>query len=1085
MSSFPDLKTGCTVVQNINLPAICPGLYSRSLGIAHKSRTTCPNFARLTSAQLVYSDDNSPVPDDQASLSLHTGHPLLLPGASDTQGMFDLSLQVRFLKGAAKSGESGQGYTHYRPPRAISAILEVDGIKSPPVPLATFARRNAPPAGCFGLLHDAPSGSQNVIASPVIPSITRGEPGSPVWDEDSTNGISLPATMTPVDWKGDVFVPFPIESPYTERGGWTNSTDVMFLAGFYKAAPAYQVVELEPARPAGRENLDPFVDWQGKGWFSTAESIKANDDPQRDCPSSCLEPGTCPATCAHAGGLCTKNRFVTCPAVLFCVVLNLLTHAQSTVSQPQTKFCDTNSGVKKKPINEVNSACDEDAYCAALRNYSIASIPDTPETQAEEGTVANMSVSAVMAKTVETDLLAYIWNTSASQFARDTIVNNSSVMDNLSLPSFNVALEFASRLCSDANDRTKVWCNRLRTVTPGSHTVRFEAMRDIFGTIPSGGTAADTTNYCSGTPFKVVSSVALKTNSVSVVGGDSSTVVSGKGAYTKIDTFQKGYGPYSASPLHIRVNRDRSAERMASPFPWPIAPGEELQIVPLRFPLGVPMTDTLPSALQQSMRHELERATPVHKMFVGETRRHFSPEPQVASRPFHIRWLFQMAFNDTAMNSLMEELELDPSSYVGGFDPEEPIDCSSQAQWDDHGNYNILLYHPTFTEDATYLYEVACLIRVDTNSMMKDIHFIAEDGPEESHYFWFRGGHLGVYGLALNDVGTGESAAVVATSGPVEAASIVITQQPCAEKQARTASETSDGANFRVDLGPCVVHDGCVSLRDYGTNQRCEVSVLSDSQLFLNYIDLEDGWYNASRAPMCYDFLQLDILDHITGNRSWSSQYCPKGPGDIPEFEGHGVAAGADSVLHFKSDGSITASGWTVCNRSTIETGLASSLGSGSDLGFGSGSKSGSNPSVVDPPAARCDSGKPLPDVGLRFDLQPTVHVSDAHGNPVQGLRIGAMFVSANETYGRGGNVFNPDGVNDGSGNDSLWDPLLFRDMRVPAMADIAPDDFQTTTGNRLSDPSDGNGLARFSSLTFVDALPGCYRVLFYVAYVS
>lgn len=121
-------------------------------------------------------------------------------------------------------------------------------------------------------------------------------------------------------------------------------------------------------------------------------------------------------------------------------------------------------------------------------------------------------------------------------------------------------------------------------------------------------------------------------------------------------------------------------------------------------------------------------------------------------------------------------------------------------------------------------------------------------------------------------------------------------------------------------------------------------------------------------------------------------------------------------------------------------------------------------------PEVNATSGEcvPAPDVGLRFEVQPSVRVLAADGSALGGFRVMAMFIPVTHTE------FN---------RSLFWDFHANARQRATAMADITPHDLENFAGTRVSLRSDAtSGLATFQRLAFWDAVPGCYRVLFYIA---
>ena len=111
-------------------------------------------------------------------------------------------------------------------------------------------------------------------------------------------------------------------------------------------------------------------------------------------------------------------------------------------------------------------------------------------------------------------------------------------------------------------------------------------------------------------------------------------------------------------------------------------------------------------------------------------------------------------------------------------------------------------------------------------------------------------------------------------------------------------------------------------------------------------------------------------------------------------------------------------------------------------------------------------------DVYTYFETQPKVQVSNAIGNPVESRRVQAMFVKAETTKLSFNDFFQ---LMYSSRKEQLA-------LRATAMMDVTPFDTETVLGNRLSAPSHEDGVAAFTEMMFVDAVTGCYRVVFYIA---
>lgn len=123
---------------------------------------------------------------------------------------------------------------------------------------------------------------------------------------------------------------------------------------------------------------------------------------------------------------------------------------------------------------------------------------------------------------------------------------------------------------------------------------------------------------------------------------------------------------------------------------------------------------------------------------------------------------------------------------------------------------------------------------------------------------------------------------------------------------------------------------------------------------------------------------------------------------------------------------------------------------------------------VRQPVGVMNDAEQPVPDIMLPFEQQPAVRMNTSAGTPANNFRVNAMFVAENTT------TFS---------KTQFWQSVLLKKHRATAMPDITPFDLETVTPHtRISRRADVNGVAEFENLMFMDALPGCYRVVFFVA---
>ena len=108
------------------------------------------------------------------------------------------------------------------------------------------------------------------------------------------------------------------------------------------------------------------------------------------------------------------------------------------------------------------------------------------------------------------------------------------------------------------------------------------------------------------------------------------------------------------------------------------------------------------------------------------------------------------------------------------------------------------------------------------------------------------------------------------------------------------------------------------------------------------------------------------------------------------------------------------------------------------------------------------EDGDQVTMLGNAFLTQPAVRLLDADGDPVEGMFVNAAF-----------------------GTDGLLAGVTEDTAEAPVLPDLVRDPIHNLLGTRLSEPSDANGVARFTQLGPFDGLTGCYRVAFFHLYAD
>jgi len=135
-----------------------------------------------------------------------------------------------------------------------------------------------------------------------------------------------------------------------------------------------------------------------------------------------------------------------------------------------------------------------------------------------------------------------------------------------------------------------------------------------------------------------------------------------------------------------------------------------------------------------------------------------------------------------------------------------------------------------------------------------------------------------------------------------------------------------------------------------------------------------------------------------------------------------------------------------------------------------------------------CDT--PSPDVMVPFRSQPSVRVLNLIEEPISGYQVKAAFVPEDWLMpGSASNIFA--GVEaEAQYGLTFYTKILniagnLRAKQLEALSGISPNEIETLFPSQISQPSDANGIARFTSLQFTDAVRGSdnkYFVVFYMA---